>query len=62
MTAYIAAGYILQIIGAVALCYIIARLQINAYIIYLRKQAGRRKARRRVESKQSVIDVMGERK
>lgn len=63
MTAYIA-GYILQIVGAVALCYIIARLQINAYIIYLRKKAGRRKARRRVgyriDSKQSVIDVMEE--
>ena len=56
MTAYIA-GYILQIVGAVALCYIIARLGVNARIICSRKQ---RPVQHGVSSKQSVIDVMEE--
>ena len=57
MTAYIAAGYILQIVGAIALCYIIARLSINARIICNRK---RRSVRHGVSSRESVIETMEE--
>ena len=54
---YTVSSAILQIAGAVALCYIIARLGINARRICNRK---RHPVRHGVSSKQSVIDVMEE--
>jgi hypothetical protein len=56
MTAYIA-GYILQLVGAGFLCYIIARLGVNARIIRNRK---RHPVRHGVSSKQSVVETMEE--
>ena len=54
MTAYIA-GYILQLVGAGFLCYIIARLGINARRICNRK---RHPVQHGISSKQSVIEAM----
>jgi len=54
---YTVSSAILQLVGAVALCYIIARLGINARRICNRK---RHPVRHGVSSKQSVIDVMEE--
>jgi hypothetical protein len=52
---YTVSSAILQLVGAVALCYIIARLGINARRICNRK---RHPARHGVSSKQSVIELM----
>ena len=54
---YTVSSAILQLVGAGFLCYIIARLSINARIICNRK---RHPVRHGVSSKQSVIDVMEE--
>lgn len=52
---YTVSSAILQLVGAGFLCYIIARLSINAYILGSRK---RNPARHGVSSKQSVIETM----
>ena len=54
---YTVSSAILQLVGAGFLCYIIARLSINAYILGSRK---RRPVRHGVSSKQSVIETMEE--
>ena len=54
---YTVSSAILQLVGAGFLCYIIARLGVNARIIRNRK---RHPVRHGVSSKQSVIDVMEE--
>ena len=53
---YTVSSAILQLVGAGFLCYIIARLSVNARIICSRKQ--RHPARHGVSSKQSVIETM----
>jgi hypothetical protein len=52
---YTVSSAILQLVGAGFLCYIIARLSINARIICNRK---RHPVRHGVSSKQSVIETM----
>jgi hypothetical protein len=54
---YTVSSAILQLVGAGFLCYIIARLGVNARIIRNRK---RHPVRRGISSKQSVIETMEE--